>query len=152
MRAYYNALQTLKEIFEADEFVNTVTSDGYISFDDWRKNIYPLVDIYITTSAFNENTTNVSRFNVDITCMDIRDYSKEEVNDKFWTNDNRHDTWNLTHAILKRGFSRAIKSYDLFSIESFTDAERIVFGKENGLDGWRMSWTVSVTDELNTCL
>jgi len=152
MRAYYNALQRLKDIFEADEFVNTVTSDGYIDFDNWRKNVYPLVDIYITTSAFNEQTTNVSSFNVDITCMDIRDFNKEEVNDKFWTNDNRHDTWNLTHAILKRGFALAVKTNDLFDIESFTDAERIVFGKENGLDGWRMSWTVSVTDELNTCL
>lgn len=153
MRAYHDTLNYLRTLFESDEFVNTVTSDGFIDFDNFRRNIYPLVDIYIMTSPLIQTSTSISQFTVDITVVDIRDFSNEDVNDKFYHNDNRHDNWNLTHSILKTAFAKVVKNYrdENIHLESSTDAERIVFGKENGLDGWRTTWTISVEDNTSIC-
>jgi energy-converting hydrogenase A subunit M len=151
MRAYYDLLQHLKATFEDISDVATITTEGYIDMDNWRKSIYPIVDIFVTTSPQLLNTTALARFNVEITCLDIRDINNEEVNDKFWRNDNRHDNWNTTHAILEQAKDRLIKDWNdnNITLNSVTDLERIVLGKENGLDGWRTTWVVDVPKDYN---
>lgn len=144
MRTYYELLNYLKGVFEADSRVNTITTEGYLDMDNWRQSIYPIVDIFIASSPFVESTA-VTRYEVEITVLDIRDFNKEVDKDKFWRNDNRHDNWNLTRAILKQGQNKAIKNNDI-SIVTATSAERIEFGKENGLDGWQQTWTIDVPD------
>ena len=148
---YNILLNYLYSIFSADSEVHTLTTDGYIDMDNYRKNIYPIVDISVVNSPFVVETTALNRFTVDITCVDIRDINKEEVNDKFWLNDNRHDNWNTTHAILTRGINAILKdtSSDI-TVETITDLDRIVLGKENGLDGWTTTLTIDVPDLLSS--
>lgn len=150
MRAYFDLIQYLESKFRSDNQVGTISSDGFIDMDNWRKNIYPLVDIYVVDSPLIQEVTSLSRFNVEIICLDIRDVNKEDVNDKFWHNDNRHDNWNLTHAILEKAKDSILKDTDSdITIESLTSLERVVFGKENGLDGWRTTWSIDVPKTYN---
>lgn len=151
MRAYYDLIKHLKTVFEEDINVSTVVTEGYNDMDNWKKNIYPVVDVFVVNEVVTNNTA-VTRFNVEITVLDIRDINKEEVNDKFWRNDNRHDNWNTTHAILKTARNKMFKNHldtDI-TLESATTAERLIVVKENTLDGWQQSWTIDVPDEQTT--
>lgn len=156
MRAYHDLLLYLKELFESvnvigDNTVRTITTDGFIEMDNFRKTIYPIVDFYIVGSPLSITNTAEVQFNVDITVLDIRDVNKEQVIDKIYWNDNRHDNWNLCYAILKQAFNKAVRQDNDFDISlvSSTEAERITLGKKNGLDGWSATWTMSVPD-INT--
>lgn len=151
MRTYYELLKHLKVVFEEDINVNTVTSDGFADMDNWKKNVYPIVNVFTVDELPTENTA-ISRYQIEITVLDIRDINKEEVNDKFWHNDNRHDNWNTTQAILKTARNKMIKNHldtDI-TIESYTSAERIIITKENMLDGWQQTWIIDVPDNLTT--
>ena len=151
MRAYHDLLLHLKEVFEDDDFVNTITSDGFIDMDNYRKTVYPIVDFYINSAPFTLTNTSEAVFSVEVTCLDIRDWNKEEVIDKLYWNDNRHDNWNLTYAILKTAFNKLKRGFNdsEITLTASTDAERIQLGKKNGLDGWQVTWTFSVPD-INT--
>lgn len=144
MRTYYDLLNYLKSVFESDDMVNTITTEGYNDMDNWRKSIYPMVDIFIPSSPYVDSTA-VTRYDVEITVLDIRDWNNEVVNDKFWRNDNRHDNWDTTRAILKLAQNKITKNQDI-TLATATGAERIVFGKENGLDGWQQTFTIDVPD------
>lgn len=151
MNTYNELIKYLKTTFEADSMVSTVTTDGYNDMDNWRKNVYPIVDINVLNEPFTENTA-ISRYNVEITVADIRDVNKEEVNDKFWRNDNRHDNWNTTHKILKtaRGKVKTDNNDSGIELVTATPAERLIFVKENALDGWQQTWTIDVDDDYTT--
>ena len=151
MRTYYDLIQHLKTTFEEDSDVQTVVTEGYIDMDNWKKNVYPIVDINVLNSPFVENS-GISRFNVEITVLDIRDINNEQVNDKFWRNDNRHDNWNLTYAILNTALTKIVKDHlatDI-SLDTATNAERFNSVKENVLDGWQQTWTIDMPDTLTT--
>lgn len=151
MRSYYEIIKHLKTTFEEDRDVSTVVTEGYIDMDNWKKNVYPIVDINVIDDAPTDSTA-ITRFNVQITVLDIRDINKEEVIDKFWRNDNRHDNWNTTHSILKTARNKMIKDHldtDI-TIDTYTNAERMIIAKENMLDGWQQTWTIDVPDNLTT--
>lgn len=147
MNSYYALLNTLKEVFLQDSRVHTVTTGADADVDNYRKNIYPLVHINIFDSPFVDSTA-VVRYNVEITVVDVRDVNSEVVNDKFWYNDNRHDNWNETRAILKLAENKFIKDINdtNITIDSATNAVLLSFAKENTLDGWQQTWTIDVPD------
>lgn len=150
MRTYYELIKKIKVVFEEDQDVSTVTTEGYQDMDNWKQNIYPIVDVFVVNEIATENTA-ITRYNVEITVLDIRDFNNEEVIDKFWRNDNRHDNWNTTQSILKTARNKFIKNQDIdVTIFSYSDAERIVFEKANTLDGWQQTWTIDVNDQLTT--
>ena len=151
MRTYYELIKHLKVVFEEDINVSTVTTDSSADMDNWKKNIYPIANVFVVEELVTENTA-ISRYSVEITVLDIRDINKEQVNDKFWLNDNRHDNWNTTQAILKTARNKMLKNHletDI-TIESYTSAERIIITKENLLDGWQQTWIIDVPDTLTT--
>ena len=84
--------------------------------------------------------------------MDIRDVNKENVKDKFWNQDNRHDIWNTTRAVLKRAENKMIKDTEQtdITLTDATAAEKVTYAYMNGLDGWQQTWTIDVPDELTT--
>ncbi len=151
MRTYYELLKHLKTTFEEDQDVSTVVTEGVTDMDTWKKNVYPIVDVFVISEIPTESTA-ITRYSVEITVLDVRDFNKEEITDKFWRNDNRHDTWNLTQSILKTARNKMIKNHldtDI-TLESYTDAERMIFIKENTLDGWQQTWVIDVPDDLTT--
>lgn len=154
MTTYYTLLQTLNTYFKQDINVNTIsTQDDHNIIDNYKKNIYPLVHLTIQSSPFiSEQTTAVTRYEVEVNVLDIRDINKEEVNDKFWLNDNRHDNLNTTMAILKTASNKMIKDtlgIDV-TLESATSAVPVIYAFKNVLDGWTQTWTIDVPDTLTT--
>lgn len=149
MNTYYNLINNIKETFEDDDRVSTITTSGDDDIDINKKNLYPLVHVNVIDSPFIAlDTTAVVRYNVEITVVDIRDVNKEIINDKFWLNDNRHDVWNETRSILKEAQNKLVKNINGsdVTITSATSAQRLSFAKENTLDGWQETWTVDVPD------
>ena len=152
----YNLLiETLKETFESDDRVSTVVTGDATEVDNYKKNLFPLVHIDVNDSPFtNVDNTSTSQYNVIITVVDIRDINKEDDRDKFWRNDNRHDNWNLTRAILRTAEVKMIKEMfgENVSLNSATGAELLSFVRENTLDGWQQTWNIQVPDEyVKTC-
>lgn len=149
MNSYYLLIETLKDTFEGDSRVNTVTTGDSTMVDLYKKDIFPLVHINVIDSPFiSEQTTALVRFNVEVTVVDIRDINKEIVDDKFWLNDNRHDNWNETRNILKEAENKLIKDIAKtdITIATSTAANILSFSKENTLDGWQQTWTLDVPD------
>lgn len=151
MRTYIELLKNLKTVFEEDQNVSTVTTEGFADMDLWKKNVYPIVDVFVIDEVAIDNTA-MTRYNVEITVLDIRDINNEEIIDKFYRNDNRHDNWNTTQAILKTGRNKMLKNQQEndITIDSYTNALRMVIQKENMLDGWQQIWSVDVPDDLTT--
>lgn len=147
----YNLLiETIKQTFESDEMVSTVITGDATEVDNYKKNLFPLVhvDVESYNPITNVNNTSTVNYNVIITVVDIRDINKEQDRDKFWKNDNRHDNWNTTAHILRTGEVKMIKEIygDNVSLISTSTSELLSIQRENLLDGWQQTWTVSVPD------
>lgn len=151
MNSYYELLKHLKTTFEGDADVSTVVTGDVSQLDVYQKNIYPLVHISVTSSPYI-NLTSLSRFSVEVTCVDIRDANKEEDRDKFWYNDNRHDNWNDTFKILKTANLKLLKDHldtDITLVD-VSDSTPVSYGFKNGLDGWQQTLTIDVPDDYTT--
>lgn len=150
MRTYYNVLNHLKTTFEEDERVaNVVTGDH----EEWRKDMYNLVWIDVVDEVLiGDNNTSTVRFNIDVQVMDIRDVNKEDVKDRFWHNDTRHDGWNDTLSILRLARNKIIKDHldNNITLVSASNAVRLSWAGGNGKDGWEQTWTIDVPDNFTS--
>ena len=153
MNTYYTCIQTLQTIFTQDTNVSTVVSGEPSEIDNYKRNMFPLVHLNVIDSPFlSENTTAVTRYNVEVTVLDIRDINKEDILDKFWHNDNKHDNLNLTRAILKKAENRLIKDTEDTNVTLNTSGSAVpsVYEHGNLLDGWSQTFTIDVPDTLTT--
>jgi len=150
MTTYYELIQLIKSTFESDVRVNNVVTGD---FEQWAKDLFTLVHIDVTDAPFlgSENVSTV-RFNVTINVLDIRDVNKEDVKDRFWHNDNRHDIWNETFSILTIARNKFIKDIadTNITLEESSSANKITYAMMNGLDGWEQTWTIDVPDTYTT--
>ena len=146
MNTYYEVIKFLKDTFDQDDRVkNVVTGD----FEQWKKDMFLLTHIDVTDSLYvSENNTALVQFNVVITVLDIRDVNKQDVKDRFWHNDTRHDSWNDTLSVLNLARNKVIKSTNNITLNTATSAERITYAYMNGLDGWQQTWTIEVPDNF----
>ena len=149
MNTYYEVIKYLKETFEEDSRVNNVVTGDY---EQWKKDVFLLVHLDVVSSPFtNLLNTSTIFFDVEITVLDIRDVNKENVKDRFWHNDTRHDSWNDTLSVLNLARNKVIKDIDRdITISSATQADKITFAYMNGLDGWQQTWTIEVPDNFTS--
>lgn len=149
MNTYYEVIKYLKETFEEDSRVNNVVTGDY---EQWKKDVFLLVHLDVVSSPFtNLLNTSTIFFDVDITVLDIRDVNKENVKDRFWHNDTRHDSWNDTLSVLNLARNKVIKDIDRdITISAATQADKITFAYMNGLDGWQQTWTIEVPDNFTS--
>ena len=151
MRSYFDTLTYFETLLSSDELVNTVTSGIRSEVDSYKKNIFPIANVLILSSPPNPNNdqTAITRYNVEVTALDIRDKNNEYSLDKVWYNDNRQDNWNRTRAILKFLHNRLIKvaDDDQVTLVSATDAIRIDNEFANNLDGWTQTFTIEIWDQ-----
>ena len=149
MNTYYEVIKYLKETFEEDSRVKNVVTGDY---EQWKKDVFLLVHLDVVSSPFTNllNTSTVF-FDVEITVLDIRDVNKENVKDRFWHNDTRHDSWNDTLGVLNLARNKVIKDIDRdITLSAATQADKITFAYMNGLDGWQQTWTVEVPDNFTS--
>ncbi len=150
MNAYSTLLRYIKALAEQDEYVKTITSGEDIDLN--KGNLFPLFNIDITEATFT-STATIS-FSLNIQCLDIREINKENVNDKFYLNDNEVDNFNSTLSCLNALW---VKMYRDFAINNITASEsptlqQITYSDKNLLDGWDMSFEVEMPiSETNLC-
>ena len=157
MNTYYELIKQLKTIFEEGAVglkASTVTmEEDYRIIDNYKKNLFPLVHIEVADSPFiGVQNLAAHRFNVIINVLEKRDINKEEVNDKFWSNDNKQDNANKCYAILRVALNKMVKdtlNTDI-TIESASPAIPVIYAHKNLLDGWQQTWTIDVPDKLTT--
>lgn len=138
----------IKELAEADSQVNKVTKKQDLA----KETIFPLVNVIIESGGFTNGST--VNFNVELSCFDIRNISKEIQTDDFWGNDNEVDNHNLAIAVLNRLWN---KMYIDFEENNITASENPSF--ELGsfeapklLDGARLTFAVEVPNTIiNLC-
>lgn len=151
--SYNSLIETLKETFESDSRVSTVVTGDGTEIDNYKKNLFPLVHLEVENSPFlGVQNTSSAQYIVVVTVVDIRDINKEENRDKFWRNDNRHDNWNTTRAILRTAEIKMVKETysDNINLVTATSADLLSFVRENTLDGWQQTWTLDVPDDYIT--
>jgi len=142
MNQYTELLEYIKTLGEADTFVNTITKGDDIDLN--KGNIFPLLNIDINTASFTNGQTII--FNIELSCLDIRDINKEITTDKFWDQDNEVDNHNETLATLNRLW---LNMYRDFTDNNITASEnpalqKITFSDKNLLDGWSLTFDVEV--------
>lgn len=138
----------IKELAEADSQVNKVTKKQDLA----KETIFPLVNVIIESGGFTNGST--VNFNVELSCFDIRNISKEIQTDDFWGNDNEVDNHNLAIAVLNRLWN---KMYIDFEENNITASENPAF--ELGsfeapklLDGARLTFSVEMPNTtINLC-
>ena len=144
MNSYAELLYYIESLGEADVFVNTVTKTGDADLDTYKANIFPILDVFIGGGSFPSNA--LIRYNVSLTCVDLRNINKEIVNDKFSENDNEIDNHTETIMVLNRIWllmKRDFAENNITASETPT-FEKITLEGSNLYDGWQLSFDVDV--------
>jgi hypothetical protein len=152
MNHYTQLLYYIKQLAEADPFINHVTK-GNLDEADVDKMIIPtLINIDINSGSFtNGNTVN---FTVELACLAQRDINKEIRTDDFWLQDNEADNLNETHAVLNRLWLMMYRDFERNNITASENPSltAIVFGTAKILDGWLLTFDVEMpNDVINLC-
>jgi hypothetical protein len=151
MTGYYNLLTKIKEHFDSDALVNTVTQGDIFEDDLNKQTIFPLVHIIVNSVQF---VNNVQQANVSIMAMDIVDISKDETTSLFDGNDNELDVLNTQLAILNRVYEmlrRGDLYDDSFQVTGAPNCEPFIDRFENKLAGWTMTFDVLFPNDMTIC-
>jgi hypothetical protein len=151
MTGYYNLLTKIKEHFDSDALVNTVTQGDIFEVDLNKQTIFPLVHIIVNSVQF---VNNVQQANVSIMAMDIVDVSKDETTILFDGNDNELDVLNTQLAILNRVYEmlrRGDLYDDSFQVTGAPNCEPFIDRFENKLAGWTMTFDVLFPNDMTIC-
>lgn len=151
MTGYYDLITRIKEHFESDPIVNTVTQGDIFRVDLNKQTIFPLVHIIVNNVQF---VNNVQQCNISVLAMDIVDISKDETEDIFTGNDNELDVLNTHLAVLNRmyEFLRRGDLYDdKFQVTGNPTCEPFLDRFENKLAGWTMTFDVLIPNDMTIC-
>lgn len=138
----------IKELAEADSQVNKVTKKQDLA----KETIFPLVNVIIESGGFTNGST--VNFNVELSCFDIRNISKEIQTDDFWGNDNEVDNHNLAIAVLNRLWNKMYRDFEENNITASENPsfELGSFEAPKLLDGARLTFAVEVPNTtINLC-
>ena len=151
MIGYYDLITRIKEHFENDAIVNTITQGDIFRIDLNKQTIFPLVHIIVNNVQFVQN---VQQCNISVLAMDIVDISKDETENIFDGNDNELDVLNTHLAVLNRmyEFLRRGDLYDdKFQVTGTPTCEPFIDRFENKLAGWTMTFDVLIPNDMTIC-
>lgn len=151
MVAYSTLIRYIKDLADSEDYIKTSTMGEDIDLN--KANIFPLFNVDITNAEFTSNAT-VS-FDVEMTCLAIRDINNEDNKDKFYLNDNEIDNYNGTISALNVMWVRMHRDFCDKNITASDNPtlEQVTFSDKNLLDGWQMSLNVEMPiAEVNLCV
>jgi hypothetical protein len=151
MTGYFNLINRIKEHFEADPLVNTITQGDIFRVDLSKQTIFPLCHIIVNNVQFVEN---VQQANVSVLAMDIVNISKDETEDIFEGNDNEIDILNTQLAVLNRMYEflrRGALYDDGYQVSGNPTCEPFIDRFENKLAGWTMTFDVLIPNDMTIC-
>ena len=152
MNAYSQLLRHIKQTAEAESYITTILSRLPEDFDWEKGNIFPIFNVSILAAEFT--STSTIKFPVVLTCVDKRDINNEDVDDKFWSNDNEVDNHNATLSALSALWIRLNRDYKSNNITASDNPSltQIEFEGLNLMDGWSLSFDVEMPmDGVSLC-
>lgn len=151
MNHYTELLIYLKQLFESDSIVNTVTKGTLDDLDLNKMDISPLVHILITNPDLGNGQTIT--FDCEVTCVDVVDVSNEVNTDKFWSGTNEVDVLNETLAVLNRAYYKLLVDFEDKGITAIQNATaREVETISNNMIGWTLPFQVVMpNDTIRLC-
>lgn len=151
MKGYYNLTDTLYNFLITDALVNQVSKGSLDKITNAKKDMYPLAHVMIDSGAFESNTI---RFQVILIVMDILDYTKENLTDLYYGNNNEDDIHNQTIMICQRVFEdmRRGQMNEEYSIESDTATFDLFTDKfTDDVAGCTMTFDVIMRNDMTIC-
>ena len=151
MNNFYEIVELVRQRLSENPLVNTITFGKIDEKDLAKKNIYPLVNIAPQTSQWTTN--QVSNVTLQIVAVEQRDTNKTQTNTKFEGNDNLIDNLNKTYSILNDLLTWLSQQNNDSTIEmtSVSGLDPILFSDHNLLDGWLVTITLSIPNDISTC-
>ena len=151
MKGYYDLTKKLHDFLISDALVNQVTKGSLDKITNAKKDMYPLAHVMIDNGVFESNTI---KFAVTLIVMDIVDYTKEDLTQLYYGNNNEDDIHNQTIMICQRAFEefRRGESSDNFFIESDTASfELFVDRFTDDVAGCTMTFEVTMANQMTIC-
>ena len=149
MQTFYNILDKIKTLLIADDFVNTVTKGMKVDIDNLKQTMFPVSHIQLNDTTLEGNTW---RFNITTYHLDIVDFSKDTVTDKFIGNDNEDDIMNTQLAVFARLHALLVKGSDN---DYLLDGDPVCIPVssilDNGLSGWECTFDVLMANVMTKC-
>lgn len=150
MNSFYKVVDFLKNSFQDDQFVHTITHGVINDIDVDKKNIFPLVHLQVINAQVVEG---LIVFTFTIWVLDIRNISKKPIVDKFLKNDNELDNLNTCFAITNKFLTKLRLQRNEDDIELFSNSTPIPiqFDFTNILDGWQFDVQLSIPNDVEVC-
>ena len=148
---YFDIIDRLKQHFESDELVSTVSQGDIFDVDLNKQTLFPLVHLIVNTATFEEN---VIRYNISILAMDIVNVSKDETTDKFDGNNNELyvlDTMLAVHNRCYELLRRGTLYTEGFQVDGTPTCEPFTERMENNLTGWTLTVDILIPNDMTIC-
>lgn len=152
MTQVYDILNKIRDRLRDNPNVFTVSFGDLTEIDLNKTTIFPLSHLTITNVTFDRSVIN---FTVNLICVDVVDYNKENYSDDiFYGNDNLQDVYNTQLQVVndivqsvRRGslFDDKIQLLDNPSATPFKDRY------ENELAGWGIELNLSMINDISIC-
>lgn len=136
--------------FNSNELVNTISIVSTNTIDYNKENIYPLVNIDLTTV---EHRTDVLVYSFIVTIVQQRDITPKKIDSKLMADTNYIDNLNETVSIGQR-FVNELEfqnNDDNIEIDSVTDFDVLKDWRGNGLDGVQLTIDLSIPNKGKSC-
>lgn len=149
--AYYDVMETLKDLLLTDVNVNTVTRGDITQVNLNKQDIFPLCHIMLNNVTENGQTMT---FNFSILAMDLVDINKEETEDIFRGNNNEMDVLNTQLAVLNKFIQNLRKGTthrDGYQVEGTASLDAFKDRFENELAGWSVTFSLVVMNNIDIC-
>jgi len=149
--AYYDVMETLKDLLLADVNVNTVTRGDITQVNLNKADMFPLSHIMLNNVSENGQTMT---FSLSILAMDIVDFSKEETTDIFRGNNNEMDVLNTQLAVLNKFIQKLRKGTthrEGYQVDGSVTLDAFKDRFENELAGWSATFSLIVMNNIDIC-
>jgi len=152
MTQVYDILDKIRDRLRDNPNVFTVTFGDLTEIDLNKTTIFPLSHLTITNVTFDRSVIN---FTVNLICVDVVDYNKENYSDDmFYANDNLQDVYN-TQLQVVNDIVQSVRRGSLFDekIQLLDNPSAIPFKDryENELAGWGIEINLSMINDISIC-
>lgn len=151
MNNFYKIIELVRARLADNPMVNTLIFARVEEKDLYKKNLYPLAHIIPQASPWT--TQQVNQVSLQIRVVEQRDINKMHTNTKFEGNDNVLDNLNVCHTIINDllTYLSLQNNDDYIELISVSNLEPILFSDHNILDGWGVTITLSIPNDISVC-
>jgi len=151
MKGYFDLTTLLNNLLIGDPLINQTTKGSIDKITNAKKDMYPLAHVMVDNGQFESNTI---RFSVSVIVMDIINYTKDNLEDLYYGNNNEDDVHHQSIASCQRLFEQLRRGeYSReYSIES--DSATFELFTERFTDdvaGCTMTFDVTIANTMTIC-